>query len=65
MNHFQPGEQLRIFKHGVHVDVVAFRQLGEFVYVFDEMIRMYQYRISDVVQVNTNFGASQSSAQPR
>lgn len=57
MHHFQNGEAAKILKHGVEVEVVVFRQLGEFVYAFDKGNRAYQFRVKDVLPVREQSGA--------
>ena len=51
MHHFQNGEKARVLKHGVEVEVIVFRQLGEFVYAFDDGNRAYQFHVGEVLPI--------------
>lgn len=49
VHEFQDGEEAKVIRHGVEVEVMVFRQTGDFVYVFDKENRAYQYRARDVM----------------
>ena len=53
MHEFQDGEEARVIKHGVEVEVMVFRQTGDLVYVFDKENRAYQYPARDVMPART------------
>ncbi len=56
MKQFQDGEQARILKGGEEVEVIVFRQSGEWVYVFDRRNRVYQFHVSDLLRSATMTG---------
>lgn len=49
MRDFQNGEEARVLKRGVEMEVIVFRQSGEFVYVFDKENRLYQFHFSEIL----------------
>ncbi len=49
VNQFHDGEQVRILKSGLEVEMIVFRQSGDWVYVFDRDNRVYQFHVSDVL----------------
>ena len=55
MHEFQEGEEARVIRHGAQVELMVFRQIGDFVYVFDKNNRAYQYHVRDVMPARTLF----------
>ena len=51
MHQFQDGDEARILRRGVEVEVRVFRQSGELVYIFDMENRPYQLHVRDVLPV--------------
>lgn len=74
MREFQDGEVARVLRHGIEVEVVVFRQLGELIYVFDKKNRPYQFHVRDVLPARSSctdttepgmsFSAEHTEAEP-
>jgi hypothetical protein len=53
MHEFQEGEEAKVIRRGAEVELMVFRQIGDFVYVFDKENRGYQYHVRDVKPATT------------
>ena len=56
MHHFENGEAAKVIRHGEEMEVIVFRQLGEFVYAFDNKNRVYLFRATDVAPMRVPSG---------